>query len=317
MRLLVATFLAFSTAPLWAQEAFSFSELDILRARADLLDGRADEALAVLKPAAEAGNARAQMLYGSTWEYGDTGVVDVEEAVRWYEMSAAQGHARAMMILGDLYRYGPSVPAEAISVDFEKAREWYERAIADDYPAAFGQLGDMLMFGEGFPADHETALIYVRRGADAGDVLSSATLGRAYLNGLGVPQDDGEARHHLLLGAAGGNAVAQNDLAYMAINGRGGPQDLVLAQDMLRRAMEQGLDIAGQTMAELILAHPELGDSPLSGEAHCIWATTYATDQWSPADAPWRDECAQMLEGLTPAELKQADRIAQGLAPSE
>lgn len=175
----------------------------------------------------------------------------------------------------------------------------------------------MLFFGEGMPVDRETALVYLRRGADAGDPLSSATLGRAYFNGWAVPQDDQEARLHLLLGAAGGYSVAQNDLAYMLIEGRGGPQDPVLAQDMLHRAMAQGLDIAGQTMAEAILEHPELGAGPLSAEAHCIWAATYASDQWSPADAPWREECSQMLASLTPTELKTADSIAQDLVPAE
>jgi TPR repeat protein len=317
MRLLVATYLALAAAPLWAQDAPSVSDLDLLKARSALLDGRVEEAVAVLEPAAEAGNARAQAIYGTVWEWGDTGVVDVAEAVRWYEMAADQGHPQAMMLLAGLYRYGPGAEGDRSQADPAKAKEWYERAIALDHTPAYGELGDMLFFGEGVEEDRETALVYLRRGADMGDPLSSATLGRAYMNGWSVPQDDQEARRLLLLGAAGGYSVAQNDLAYLLVEGRGGPADLVLAQDMLHRAMEQGLDIAGQTMAEAILAHPELSSDPLSAEAHCIWATTYAADQWSPPDDPWRQECAQLLANLTPEDLKQADKIAQDLVPAD
>ena len=86
MRLLIATCLALAGAPLWAQDAPTFSDLDLLQARANLLDGSVEDAVAVQKPAAEAGNPRAQALYGTVWEWGDTGVVDLADAVRWYEL---------------------------------------------------------------------------------------------------------------------------------------------------------------------------------------------------------------------------------------
>ena len=307
MKLALAAALTILALPLAAEEAPGFDQLDILGARAALLDGRVDDAIAVLKPAAEAGDPRAQAFYGSIFDFGDTGEFDAEEALRWYRLAADQGYPQALYFSGNLHRYG----TEGFEADPSKSIEWYERAIALDYGPAFGELGDLLVSGDGVPADEAAALVYLRRGADLGDILSSAALGRAYLAGRGVGKDEAEARRYLLMGASGGNMWAQNDLGWMLAEGKGGPKDLVLAEDMLRRAMTQGLDLAGQTMAEMIAKNPDLSEGPLAAPAHCLWATTYASEH-DPGEA-WRAECVAILDGLTPAELKQADGMARSL----
>lgn len=315
MRLALAAAVLLAT-PLAAQEAgLTPTDLDVLRARELLIDGDAQAAADALRPAAEAGNPRAQALYGTIWDFGDLGTVDAKEAIRWYEAAAGQGYAPAYTFLGQIHRYG----TEGLDPDPQTARDWFERGIAADHYGSFGELADMLMFGEELPHDFDLALLLARRGAYAGDALSATVLGRALRMGLGTEADEEAARRNYLIGAAGDNAISQNDLAYMALNGAGGPVDVPLAQEMLRRAMGQGLDIAGQTMSELLLAHPDLASGPLDAAAHCVWATDpdLATWQWSPADDPWRTECADLLAPLTPEERAEAERLAATLTPAD
>ena len=124
MKLAVAVGLTILALPLATEEAPSFDQLDILGARAALLDGRVDDAIAVLKPAAEAGDPRAQAFYGSIFDFGDTGEFDAEEALRWYRLAADQGYPQALYFIGNLYRFG----TEGFEANPSKSIEWYERA---------------------------------------------------------------------------------------------------------------------------------------------------------------------------------------------
>jgi TPR repeat protein len=313
MRFALAAGLVLLAVPLAAQEAPTFDEIAVLRARADLLDGRVEEAVAVLQPAAEAGNPRAQAMYGSIFEYGDTGVFDAKQAIHWYELAADQGYPQAMYLLGSLHRYG----MEGFEPDPEKARDWLERAIAQDNIAAFAELGDMLYWGMGVPEDTETGLVYLRRAADAGDPDASLDLGMAYHWGQGVSKDEVEARRLFMISASFGDYRAQNELGYMATYGLGGPVDVILAEEMLQAAVEQGFDLAGQSMSDLIRRNPEVaeGDARIAAAAYCVWAMEHATEH-DPEPENWRPDCEALLEGYSEAELKEADRMAGSLVPA-
>jgi len=93
---------------------------------------RADyrSALNVWMPAAEAGEAEAQVNVGEIFERGLGGVPNYEAAKIWYEKAAAQGNTRAQFNLGTLYEQGLGVPLDRVT-----ALNWYRRAwgiAADD-----------------------------------------------------------------------------------------------------------------------------------------------------------------------------------------
>jgi uncharacterized protein len=86
---------------------------------------RADyrSALNVWMPAAEAGDAEAQVNVGEIFERGQGGQPNYEAAKIWYEKAAAQGNTRAQFNLGTLYEQGFGVPQDPVA-----ALNWYRRA---------------------------------------------------------------------------------------------------------------------------------------------------------------------------------------------
>jgi len=93
---------------------------------------RADyrSALNVWMPAAEAGDAEAQVNVGEIFERGLGGQPNYEAARIWYEKAAEQGDTRAQFNLGTLYEQGLGVAKDQVT-----ALNWYRRAwgiAADD-----------------------------------------------------------------------------------------------------------------------------------------------------------------------------------------
>jgi uncharacterized protein len=86
---------------------------------------RADyrSALAVWLPAAEQGEAEAQMLIGEIYERGAGSEPNHAAAADWYRRAAAQGNTRAQFNLGSLYEQGLGVPADKL-----EALRWYRQA---------------------------------------------------------------------------------------------------------------------------------------------------------------------------------------------
>ena len=86
---------------------------------------RADyrSALNVWMPAAETGDAEAQVNVGEIFERGIGGQPNYEAARIWYEKAAAQGNTRAQFNLGTLYEQGLGVPRDQVT-----ALNWYRKA---------------------------------------------------------------------------------------------------------------------------------------------------------------------------------------------
>jgi hypothetical protein len=105
---------------------------------------RADyrSALAVWLPAAEEGDADAQMLVGEIYEHGIGGEPNYVAAAEWYLRAAEQGNARAQFNLGTLHEQGLGVP-----VDRLQALNWYRRAS--------GLAEDSLLFTSAAAAERE------------------------------------------------------------------------------------------------------------------------------------------------------------------
>jgi hypothetical protein len=80
-------------------------------------------ALQVWLPAAETGEAEAQVNVGEIFERGLGGEPNYEMAHLWYEKAAKQGNSRAQFNLGTLYEQGKGVPADKL-----QAINWYRQA---------------------------------------------------------------------------------------------------------------------------------------------------------------------------------------------
>jgi hypothetical protein len=77
------------------------------------------EAVRLLAPAADAGNANAQALLGSILLRGAPDVPrDDQRAAYWMQRAANQGFAQAQLNLGAMYKRGAGVPGNAVQAHF-------------------------------------------------------------------------------------------------------------------------------------------------------------------------------------------------------
>jgi uncharacterized protein len=80
-------------------------------------------ALAVFRPLAENGDAKAQSILGLMYSYGEGVPEDYRESARWYRRAAEQNSSVAQYNLGMLYLEGKGVPQ-----DTDEAIKWLDRA---------------------------------------------------------------------------------------------------------------------------------------------------------------------------------------------
>lgn len=82
-------------------------------------------AVRLLRPLAEQGNAQAQNALGALFYNGKGVVQNFQEAVKWYRSAATQGYASAQLNLGAMYYEGKGVPE-----NFIRAYMWLSIAAA-------------------------------------------------------------------------------------------------------------------------------------------------------------------------------------------
>ena len=120
-------------------------------ALADLQDGISayqkgnyPAALKELRPLADSGNAKAQMLIGDIYDNGKGVPQNQAEAASWYRKAAEQGDAGAQTTLGVMYDNGVGVPQ-----DSKEAVSWYHKAAEHGYAEAQYILGGLYKRGQG------------------------------------------------------------------------------------------------------------------------------------------------------------------------
>lgn len=74
--------------------------------------GEFDKAVALMRPAAEQGDMRAQYRLGLILDFGLGVPMDLTEAAHWYRQAAAQGNSEARIALGRLFERGGVAAAE-------------------------------------------------------------------------------------------------------------------------------------------------------------------------------------------------------------
>jgi TPR repeat protein len=135
---------------------------------------------------------------------------DYPTALRLLRPLADQGDGRAQMLLAVMYFVGD----RGVPQDYAVAVKWYRLAADQDFVSAQTSLGTMYEKGRGVPQDYAAAVKWYRLAADRDDGYAQVSLGTMYAEGRGVPQDYVQAHKWYNLGATAGNedAIKNRDI---------------------------------------------------------------------------------------------------------
>jgi TPR repeat protein len=180
--------------------------------------------MALLKPLAERGGARAQHYLGTMYGGGDGVRQDYREAIRWHLMSAEQGDADSQSHLGFLYENGLGAAR-----DEQLAAQWYAKAADQGDAYSQARLATLYKDGRGVAQDFQQAARWYEKSADQGHAWAQMNLGLLYANGNGVPLDYTKAIFFLRNAADRNDNYAQYNLGWAYESGKGVPKDRLQA----------------------------------------------------------------------------------------
>ena len=234
---------------------------------------------ALLRQAADAGNPEAQYALGMLF-YLDDQVPVAEQAERseaimaWWQDAALQDHGPAQASLATVFR--ESNPVQAL--------HWLRRAADNGIVSAQLGLAQRLAEGKDLPQDHEAAVAWYRKVAEAAEQpvrpprgwpdlyayhhprlrpeewqamqIARLELAELHLVGLGVAKDPARAAALLQDAAESGWGQAAVKLAELFRKGEGVPRDLSQTRRWLRAAVEAGYHPA---LPQLEALEAELG----------------------------------------------------------
>lgn len=148
-----------------------------------------ERGVALFRPLAESGDARAQWRLGWAYEMGSGVERDAETAYRWYQPAAEQGFMPAKQTLGKLYLEGRGTEQNA-----DRAYRLLRDAAEGNQQRAMIDLARMYQDQDLGPEyDPERAVHWFRIAAERNDPNGVRGLSDAYLHGNGVAQDSIEA----------------------------------------------------------------------------------------------------------------------------
>jgi len=161
---------------------------------------------------------------------------DVGEAIRWYTIAAEAGEIRAIRRLARGFLQG----YDGFPVNATEGRRWGERGVAAGDVATTAYLGRALLTGEPLTRDparaEELLLIAATEGHDA----AMTDLGRAYLTGDVLTRHVERGLTLLEAAAAADNASALTALGWAYWNGEGVAQNRDRARTLMRQAQALG-----------------------------------------------------------------------------
>jgi hypothetical protein len=164
--------------------------------------------VAVLRNAAEEGDAEAQYVFGLHYANNK------DESMKWIHKAAEQGHREAQFCLGGFFYDGDCrgyLPFENYSLENEiKAVKWYRKAAEQGHAEACYQLGECYLFGE--PQDKDAAVKWYHVAAERGYVHALFKLGLYYYLGDNIPQDTAKAVECFREAASRGDEMAAERL---------------------------------------------------------------------------------------------------------
>ncbi len=179
--------------------------LNLLRA------GKFQDALAIIVPLAESGDARAQSNLSTIYDQGFGVEADQAQALRWAKLAAAQNFAPAMYNLAVMYGQGRGLPE-----DKKKALRLLTGAAGQDYAPALFYLGVVYTRGDGVEKDEVAAFGWFSAAARKGVARAQYQLITAYAKGAGVAPDPVLAYMWAVIAAENGMQPAIDNLEAFA-----------------------------------------------------------------------------------------------------
>ncbi|HEU5283601.1 MAG TPA: tetratricopeptide repeat protein [Burkholderiales bacterium] len=143
----------------------------VAQARDAVGNKRGADAVNLLKPAADAGDAEAALFLGNIYLYGSGVPPDFEAARGYLELAAREGRVDALYNLGSIYDKAIGVPR-----DPQRAMRWF--GLAADQRDAQAQLNLALFYlrGDGVEKDPSLAEQWLRRAAGNGSKRAQGIL---------------------------------------------------------------------------------------------------------------------------------------------
>jgi TPR repeat protein len=176
-----------------------------LLARATIAAGRRDEAIALYRKAADAGDGRAMVGLGLMLESGDGIARDLAAAYALYEKAAARGSADGAINLAVALING-----KGLDKDVPRATALLQKAAQNGSAIAAYDLGVLAQQGAaGVPA---AALDYFRQSSHLGDPRGYLAAAILLDEGRGIVKDPAAAAEELLRGVAGDDGAAVTQL---------------------------------------------------------------------------------------------------------
>jgi len=166
-----------------------------------------DQALSLLRSAAEKNYAPAQTALGTIYAKGGITPRDIPKAIDWFTQAAEQDDWIAQFALGRIYMLGEGVP-----LDSARAKNWPLRAASHGDAASAFYLGLLYDGRLGALTDHVEAAKWYRVAAEAGNPYAQEKLANLLLKGLLGRRDAHEAYTWLLLAVELGNQGAMLNL---------------------------------------------------------------------------------------------------------
>jgi TPR repeat protein len=154
---------------------------------------------------AQAGNAKAELLFGLRYLHGDGVAPNQSQAAQWVRRAAEQHDPLAQYWLGSLYEQG-----DGMAADSAEAVRWYEAAAGQGNRKAMHALGVAYAQGQGTQKDYSQAARWFTKAATLGLVNSQFNLAVLYERGLGVPQSLLDAYKWYAIAAAQGDQESRN-----------------------------------------------------------------------------------------------------------
>ena len=169
-----------------------------------------DDALKMLRAAADQKYAPAQTALATVYERGNLSDQDMHLALNWYEAAANQGDWIAQLSLGRIYFLGRG----GVDRNTTKAQKWLQMAADSGDAAAAFYLGLLNDEGQDTPIDFTEAAKWYLRAAAAGNPLAQERLALILLTGKGVgtKRDTDSAYAWMLVSASFGNHNVDNQL---------------------------------------------------------------------------------------------------------
>lgn len=226
-------------------------EASLKNASAEFEAGEFSQALALVRPLADAGCAPALVLLADM-HYAGMGVPkDAALAASLYDKAAAFGYAPALVALGDRYYSGSGVAR-----DEEAAYDAYFRAAELDGGQGLWNAAALLEKGV-YPASRaarQSALLQAARAAEAsGSISARLLLGQVYESGrLGAKADYPLAYSYYSRAAEAGSGYAAWRAALMCHYGRGISTDYPLAARWYEAAARRGYGQARWNLAFML-----------------------------------------------------------------